>query len=193
MTEANPKIEVVDGGIEIDEEAPSLGPEGVKLTHTLLEMWDSVLNNVDEEREAPITPALAMQVLQRWPMMRIEEMGTYHANYYNILEAFRDAVADEIEEDKGRLKHVEDDAEHNKDAYARIIFQWTDTIRDAEEDWEFDEPHAVSVLAAIADATNFSLSGMGLVAHLDQIGVTISLDELEEVGKQIDQKKERTK
>lgn len=175
-------VETVELGTE---ETLELDPE---LTHTLLEMWMSVLENIESEAMAPLRPADAMSLLQRWPILKMKDLVPYQSLYYSHLLEMRDIIAAQIDDKKEVYEHVEDDATYNRQRYVDIAMGWQLAIEDWEEEWTSEDEDAAIRLAALADVTNFTLSGMGLIAHLDQIGVSVTSEEMVEAKKKLQAK-----
>lgn len=164
-----PKLEVIE-----DEQPLPMLP---KLDHTLLEMWRDVLSHIETEQEANIRPAEVLAILRSWPAMELKDISRFRTYYYEHLLEMRNALDKEIESDPEALKHVEDDAEYNREKYIRLILRWKRMIVHVEEAWDIDEEDAYAQMAAIAEASSFAISDMGLVAHLAQIGINPTEEE----------------
>lgn len=169
--------ESIETGTATEEATNPLG-----LHHTLLEMWASVLNNVDTEREVPLSPQMALSVVAKWPQMKVQEVNTYRAYYYDNISELRDVVSAVILAHPEALKNVETDAVDNRVLYLDIVAQWQYIIQLWEKAWSAENEDSHISLAAMADSVNFVLSSQGLVAHVDQIGIQATPEELDKIS-----------
>ena len=76
---------------------------------------------------------------------------------------------------------MEKDAEENRDLYIEIVGRWQGYQAQVEELWAIDNEDAMVELAAFADAANFMISAVGLVGHLEQLGINPTADELDRI------------
>lgn len=177
---------IITEEVEETEGNPFELPE---LTHTVLEMWASLLGDAEQAYQAPLRPQEALGVIKTWPFLKIQDTGDYLNRYYTLLLDARDELMKEVLLHEGCFDHVKDDAEHNRDAYIGTISRWLLMLDQEEAEWEGYETDADVEAAAIMQARETLLSPMGLIAHLDVLGMEISevefadrLTELEESG-----------
>jgi hypothetical protein len=144
-----------------------------KLNHTLLEMWRSILGNVEAVSAQKVTPAIANRIVNAWPKLSFADVADYHATYHAFLLELRDILDEVIASDPKCLTRTgedeDSDAVANRGLYIELLFRWQERIMLWDAAWDCTSPQAGVLLAAIADATSFSVGSNGLVAHLDQI------------------------
>jgi hypothetical protein len=140
-----------------------------ELTHTILEIWASVLSNIEANEGEHISPRYANSIVSNWPRLTFQEVSAYTRQYFTYLKALREILTAEIDKDPEALKNVENDAEDNRGHYLELIGAWQSQIEQWEQDWDSDDHGSHVTLAALADATSFFVGQQGLVEHLSQI------------------------
>lgn len=157
--------------IEIDEaEIPNLEEALKAEKHTLLEIWQAILSNLEAAEDQGVTMQDAARILSAWPRLGVEDLTHYHGYYYALLRYIREVLDAEIARDPKAFEHVEDDAEANRDHYVRLLQDWQLLISQWQYDWTPDTEHAMVVMAAIADAGSFvARPNGGLLSQLDGI------------------------
>ena len=138
---------------------------------TLLEIWDALLEGLDEAAAERVTPMFASNLLNKWDKMTFKDIDTYQDRYYTYLRQLREIVREAIAENPKALKHTKpgEDAEKNRDIYIDLLYKWQAAIQDWEHAWNHASDDAAPWLAAIADATAFSVGPNGFVQHLETI------------------------
>ena len=160
------------------------GPLAPLLSTSLLEMWSVVLSNIDAEQGSKISPQAAMGVLSKWPTLTMRDVPLYVSHYYDLLSEYRDVLGKVVEHNPKAYLHTgEKDPELNRALYFEVVGRWQKTQREIEEAWSVESETAAIELAALADSTNFILGATGLVAHLEQLGLEPSEEELEQIEK----------
>lgn len=139
------------------------------LTHTILEIWASVLSNIEANEGEHISPRYANSIVSNWPRLEFQDVSIYTQQYFYYLKMLRNILTDEIDKDPEALKRVENDAEENRGHYLELIGAWQEKIEQWEQDWDSDDYQSHITLAALADATSFFVGAQGLVEHLSQI------------------------
>jgi hypothetical protein len=150
---------------EVDRE---LGQSPV-LTHTVLEVWASVLSNIESNEGEHISPRYANSIVSNWPRLNFQDVSAYTRQYFTYLKALREILTAEIDKDPAAFERVENDAEENRGHYLELIGAWQEQIERWEQDWDSDDAGSHITLAALADATSFFVGSQGLVEHLSQI------------------------
>ena len=159
-------------------------PELPELDHTLLKMWSEVLGNIDTERDAKVRPQVALGLLSTWPILELEDITEYIRIYYSMLDDYRNVVTAAAKAHPEALEiHGEGDAVENRDLYLTLAGRWQQVQNRHEDSWTVDMEGSASWIAALSDTTNFVLGPTGLIAHLDQIGITPTDAELETIDK----------
>ena len=140
-----------------------------ELTHTILEIWQSILSNIEANEDEHISPRYANSIVSNWPRLNFQDVKAYTKVYFTYLKTLRLILTNEIAKDPAALERVEDDAEENREHYLELIGAWQEQIESWEQNWDSDAPNAHILLAALADATSFFVGAQGLVEHLSQI------------------------
>ena len=151
------------------------------LQHTLLEMWTEILSNLETEAASKVSPQVALGVLGKWAFLEAKDVTRYQNLYFERLSDYRDILHKVVEANPGCLLRVEKDAEENRDLYIEIVGRWQGYQAQVEELWAIDNEDAMVELAAFADAANFMISAVGLVGHLEQLGINPTADELDRI------------
>jgi uncharacterized protein with von Willebrand factor type A (vWA) domain len=140
------------------------------LTHTVLEIWASVLSNIEANEGEHISPRYANSIVSNWPRLSFQEVSAYTRQYFTYLKALREQLTEVIAQNPSALENVENDAEANREHYLELIGGWQEQIEIWELNWDSDDHGSHISLAALADATSFFVGAQGLVEHLTQIG-----------------------
>ena len=151
--------------------------------HTLLEVWSSVLDNIEHDAAEKITMRVAATVVSRWPTIKIQDVGAYMEYYYNALKNLREILRDEIATDKKAIYRVdmENDAEGNRHHYLSLLTNWQLQVAQWEKDWSHSDSDALLQMAAFSDAASFVLGQEGLIAHLQEINFQFYPEDAEAV------------
>ena len=139
------------------------------LTHTILEIWQEVLSNIEDNEHEHISPRYANSIVSNWPRITFQEVSGYTRMYFSFLKGLRNILTEEIAKEPQALERVENDAEENRAHYLELLGAWQEQIERWELEWDSDSPLSHVGLAALADATSFFVGAQGLVEHLSQI------------------------
>jgi hypothetical protein len=170
MTEnPTPVEELPELPADLQEEVNRELGQAPELTHTILEVWASVLSNIESNEGEHISPRYANSIVSNWPRLTFQEVSEYTRQYFTFLKALRDILTAEIDKNPAALERVENDAEENREHYLELIGGWQELIEEWEQNWDSDAPDSHVTLAALADATSFFVGAQGLVEHLSQI------------------------
>ena len=155
--------------VEIDEDAEIF--QRITIDHTILEIWDNILESGQKEEELPVTFAVANHVVRSWPTLKYSDVPLYQGLFYSHLSELRSLLKTRIAEDISRLEHAQDDAEWNKDVYLDISLDWNEYFEGVERAWDCMSETAAVEVAALSEAANFTITERGLLGYLAQIGV----------------------
>jgi hypothetical protein len=161
-----------------------------ELTHTVLEVWQSVLSNIEANEDEHISPRYANSIVSNWPKLSYQEVPKYTNTYFYFLKELRDFLTAEIEKDPAAFERVENDAEENREHYLELIGAWQEQIERWEQEWEAAQVDSHVTLAALADATSFFVGAQGLVEHLTQIGFRFTDEDREALRQRLQAVKE---
>ena len=156
--------------MELDLQAPS---------HTLLEVWSGVLDEIEKVQDDKFPIQQAVQLVQRYPEVSFRHVPEYVRSFSDKLREARDILRAEIESDAKCFEHVEDDAEANRSHYLNILLQWQLMVQDWEHAWDTTNLSAGVEVAAISEAHSFLLGEQGLVAHLGVIDFDFAPEDAE--------------
>ena len=147
---------------------------GEPLGRTVLEIWQSVLSNIDTMEEERIEPGYANHLLQKWPKLTIHTIKPFYHLFHDYLRDYRDIVEEQIRLHPDALKKIKDlgdpdsDAIANREIYGEIMFLWNLTTARQEAEWDIDTEFAYEALAAINEAQLFVTGGQGMMQSLVQ-------------------------
>ena len=180
ITELMASVEEVFEGVEDVAASPAQ-------THSLLEVWASILSNIDLAAQEKITPEEAGALISRYSFMRVQETPRYLELYYTFLREYHAALTAEIESDSECLKRTEPqvDAEENRHHYMNLLTQWMAIAMRLGLAWDATTEEAHLELAALNEARNFVIGSTGIVAHLESINFTLSPDERDEIDRAV--------
>ena len=149
--------------------------------HTLLRVWSEVLSNLDAIRAEGVSMALAGRIVSQWPQVSFQETPIFHDMYHDLLLKFRDELDAVIAENPGVTEvSAEEDLEHNYKHYKRLVIDWNILLDQAELQWDATSEHSHVMYAAIVDARQFLFSRNGFAGHLEQIGFTLEVEEIQQ-------------
>lgn len=158
----------------------------------LLETWREVLKPAETEALKKVTPSNAVRIVQQYPQIKVQEMETFHKEYFAGLQQLRDILHMEIESDPRCLTYesVEDDRDLNGYHYKNLLLLWQQAIQQWELDWDCTDPNAHIGIAVISEVHKMFFSQTGIVAHLDQIGFQFSEDDVAELQSILEEQRE---
>ena len=158
--------EIVES-VEYDEEAAD--DSAPVPTHTLLEVWQAVLSNIEAAEKEKVEMRIAARLVGRYPQLKFQDLPKYAQSYNDRLKVMREILQREIESDPKCFTRVEDDGEANRHHYLNLLAQWQVQLQRFEAAWDPADRNSHITFAAIADVHEFVLGEKGLVAHLDAI------------------------
>ena len=149
--------------------------------YSLLRVWSEVLSNLDPIRAESVSMALAGRIVSQWPQISFQETPIFHDMYHDLLLQFRDELDVVIAENPGASEvPAEEDLEHNYKHYKRLVIDWNILLDQAELQWDVTSEHSHVMYAAIVDARQFLFSRNGFAGHLEQIGFTLEVEEIQQ-------------
>ena len=166
---------------EVSEDAWAEAADAAELQYTLLRVWSEVLFNLDAIRAEGVSMALAGRIVSAWPQVSFQETPIFHDMYHDLLLQFRDKLDAVIAENPGASEvPAEEDLEHNYKHYKRLVIDWNILLDQAELQWDATSEHSHVMYAAIVDARQFLFSRNGFAGHLEQIGFTLEVEEIQQ-------------
>lgn len=177
MTENTTPLEMTEQD-KLDLASINVGYEGedtpAPTKRTLLELWNEIFSSLEANEAEKIDPATASRVVSVWPQLKIQEVARYHEIYYARLRELRTILHILIEAHPKALENTEDDAEKNGDLYTELLIDWQVCLQEWQQEWTCTDAEAHIILAAEADALNFTVGAHGLANHLSEIGFDFS-------------------
>lgn len=158
--------------------------------HTVLEVWRSILANIEASAAEKVSPQNANRLVGMWPKLAFQDLPRYHEVYHNLLTELRDLLDAVITEGDAPFDNIEDDMEANRALYLELLFVWQERIMQWEHRWDASWSDSHIIIAAIADATAFFVGPQGLVEHLSQSGFAYSDADREALGERLTAAKE---
>ena len=167
----------------VEDEAQVIPMPPKPSDHTVLEIWQKVLSNIDLAKQERITTTNAHKVLTAYPFLTTKDLVPYYTTFYNCLEQYRDALAFEIDTDPEcfNWSDPELDAENNRHHYFNLMVNWQRLALSMRTDWVVDSENAAAELAALSDSQAFMLGEKGLVNLLGQLKLEFDGDDAAEV------------
>lgn len=144
------------------------------VNHTLLEIWDNILSNIEAVAAEKVSPIVANKIVSSWPKLSYPDTALYHTRYHDILTMYRQALRDKIAENPGCFKNIGEvgsetgDAFANRQVYIDLIVTWQRIDNRLQDEWTATDPNSHVEIAAIADAAAFVVGPQGLIQHLSQ-------------------------
>lgn len=171
---------VIDEAI-VDERPTVQFPEKPK-NHTILEVWSSVLDAIEDARDSRITVSKAAQLVATYPFLSFEDLPAYMEAYYDYLVQYRSLLREEIASDDKALTWTEpdDDAEQNRHHYLNLMVGWQRLALHLRSEWEVGAFAGIK-LAALNDTQQFMLGERGIINLLGQIKFSYDDDDANEI------------
>jgi hypothetical protein len=178
MDEAHRIVEEV---IEDDSNVIQMPPK--PSDHTVLEIWQKVLGNIDLAKQERITTTNAFKVLHAYPFLAPKDLVAYYAAFYYCLEQYRDVLAFEIDTDDKCLEWTDPelDAENNRHHYTNLMVNWQRLALSMRTDWVPTSENAGAELAALSDSQSFMLGEKGIINLLSQLKLDYDQTDADEV------------
>ena len=135
--------------------------------HSILEIWSSILSNIEAEEEIPVSVKQAAKITAMWPKLEVQDCSAYQALYYEYLKEMRAVLEHEISTDPDCFSRVgEEDGELNWHHYMNVNLTWVSLTRQWEKSWNSDDWNSHISMAALADAGSFCVSSEGIISML---------------------------
>ena len=145
---------------------------------TVLETWLKVLGTADIGDDEPkVSMQFASHLIRSYPELKFRDLKSVDARFREKLLDFRDILQAEVDGEPAALKRMATDAADNRHLYLNAILGWQQSTVEWERNWDPSDENAAIEFAACAEAHRFALSPMGLLAHLDVIGLEFGPDD----------------
>ena len=145
---------------------------------TVLETWLKVLGTADIGDDEPkVSMQFASHLTRSYPELKFRDLKAVDARFREKLLDFRDILQAEVDGEPAALKRMATDAADNRHLYLNAILGWQQSTVEWERNWDPSDVNAAIEFAACAEAHRFALSPMGLLAHLEAIGLEFGPDD----------------
>ena len=145
---------------------------------TVLETWLKVLGTADIGDDEPkVSMQFASHLIRSYPELKFRDLKAVDARFREKLLDFRDILQAEVDGEPAALKRMATDAADNRHLYLNAILGWQQSTVEWERNWDPSAVDAAIEFAACAEAHRFALSPMGLLAHLEAIGLEFGPDD----------------
>lgn len=145
---------------------------------TVLETWLKVLGTADiGDNEPKVSMQFASHLIRSYPELKFRDLKAVDARFREKLLDFRDILQAEVDGEPAALKRMATDAVDNRHLYLNAILGWQQSTVEWERNWDPSDVNAAVEFAACAEAHRFALSPMGLLAHLEAIGLEFGPDD----------------
>ena len=145
---------------------------------TVLETWLKVLGTADIGDDEPkVSMQFASHLIRSYPELKFRDLKAVDARFREKLLDFRDILQAEVDGEPAALKRLDTDAVDNRHLYLNAILGWQQSTVEWERNWDPSDVNAAVEFAACAEAHRFALSPMGLLAHLEVIGLEFGPDD----------------
>ena len=145
---------------------------------TVLETWLKVLGTADIGDDEPkVSMQFASHLIRSYPELKFRDLKAVDARFRGKLLDFRDILQAEVDGEPAALKRMATDAVDNRHLYLNAILGWQQSTVEWERNWDPSDVNAAIEFAACAEAHRFALSPMGLLAHLEAIGLEFGPDD----------------
>ena len=174
-TEITELMEDVESFLSDAPETPTI-PEVQPIT--VLETWLKVLGTADiGDNEPKVSMQFASHLIRSYPELKFRDLKAVDARFREKLLDFRDILQAEVDGEPAALKRMATDAADNRHLYLNAILGWQQSTVEWERNWDPSDVDAAIEFAACAEAHRFALSPMGLLAHLEAIGLEFGPDD----------------
>ena len=173
--EINELMEDVESFLSDAPETPTI-PEVQPIT--VLETWLKVLGTADiGDVEPKVSMQFASHLIRSYPELKFRDLKAVDARFREKLLDFRDILQAEVDGEPAALERMDTDAVDNRHLYLNAILGWQQSTVEWERNWDPSDVDAAIEFAACAEAHRFALSPMGLLAHLEAIGLEFGPDD----------------
>ena len=167
----------------VEDEAQVIQMPAKPADHTVLEIWQKVLSNVDAAKKEQITTTNAFKLLSSYPFLATKDLVPYYTAFYRCLEQYRDVLEFEIGTDDRCLEWTDPDldSENNRHHYTNLMVNWQRLALSLRTDWEASSELAGPQLAALNDSQSFMLGEKGIINLLSQLKLDYDQSDADEV------------
>jgi hypothetical protein len=145
--------------------------------HTILEVWQTILDGAEKSSREQVGPGYAARVTAQFPQVQVQQMNTYRDMYFAKIADMKAILDAEIATDKKALSYDNktDDGVENATHYKNILLQWQQQFVQWEQN--FDVEHAALDLGTMSEVHTFFFSQEGLVSYLGEIDFEYTEDD----------------
>lgn len=156
--------------------------------HTILEVWQKVIEPARTEQHEKVTPQYASRIVSKYPEVHYGDMIVFKDLFYAKIIELLEILEDVIASDPKALSWTtaEEDREHNSKHYRKLLLEWQKHFLAWELEWETTDPFAAVKLAAIGEVHHFFFSETGISAHLQNIQFQYTEQDQAEVATELE-------
>lgn len=165
-----------------------IGDAGEAHYHSILEVWDSILAPVVNERRKPPTAQWSTKVLSKYHGLTYQDMPALQELFYDKIEELHIILRVRIEEDPESLNvhSAEEDIEQNALRYKHILFDWQKAFLLWEIAWEATDPSAAIIIGAMSEVHGMFFGQTGIIALLEQVNFEFTEQDQQELAQEFE-------
>lgn len=149
--------------------------------HTVLEMWQKVIEAAATGDNRRITPQWATRILGSYFEIGYRDLPAFRDKFFEKVAALLATLVEEAADDEEALKAAtpEEDLERNSIHYVNLLVTWQQQILVWELEWRPEALDAAIELAAIGETMKLFFGDNGITGLLDVIGFQFTEDHRE--------------
>ena len=142
---------------------------------TLSKVWSTILTDgFGAADTSNITPTEALELVGRWPQLPIADVPKVGEKFYEIMRRALDLLVALQEEFPDHLQYAGyEEADHSSEFYTEVALRWNVMFYEEDRAWSCADPHAMATLIAIFRARELLVSGDGLFAQINVLGIRV--------------------
>jgi hypothetical protein len=157
--------------------------------HTVLEMWQKVIEAAGTGDNRRITPQWATRIAGSYFEISYRDLPAFRDEYFEKIAELLATLVEETADDDEALQATspEEDLERNAHHYLNLLVTWQQQILTWELQWKPTLPDAAIQLAAIGETMRLFFGDNGLTGLLDVIGFQFTDDHREMLAEILEQ------
>ena len=147
--------------------------------HSVLEVWSKVLEPIESQKAARITPQWALRIASNYQDVTLQDIPAFRDSYFDKLLVLRNILDAEVATNKNALKvaNPDEDLAENRGHYLNLLLLWQSQILQWELEWRPEDSDSAIQLAAMGEAHKMFLGEQGLLPFLESINFDPTEDE----------------
>lgn len=160
--------------------------------HSVLQVWQTVLESADRPDNRHMTPKWAMAIISQYVGIGFADLPDYVETYFDLLSEMTVVVNDVIllDDDCFKVTNATEDVEANRSNFLAILRDWQLLLLTRELEWDPTDPFAAVQIAALSEIQKLFFGQTGLTGHLEAIKLEVTEEDQIELATVLEERRD---